>query len=149
VLRVIEVVEVPAEATYQLRRAVLRDGTPSDVVAFDGDDLPNTFHLAARDEGGSIVGIASFMERPHPDLPAATYQLRGMATSPWCRGRGVAGAILDEGLRRLTARDVQQVWARARVSALGFYLGHGFETHGDEYVDTTTALPHVDITRRT
>ena len=51
----------------------------------------------------------------------------------------------DAGLERLAALDVEVVWARARVSALDFYLHAGFETRGDEYVDITTGLAHRDI----
>jgi GNAT superfamily N-acetyltransferase len=146
-LRFVNVIEIDAEVTHPLRRAVLRDGTPSDQVVFDGDGLASTFHLAVPGDDGPIA-ISTWMERRYPDLPALTgYQLRGMATDPEHRGRGVAAALLTEGLARCARRGVEVVWARARTSALGFYEQHGFETRGPEYVDTTTGLPHVDIVR--
>jgi GNAT superfamily N-acetyltransferase len=143
----VEVIEIDAVATHPLRRSVLRDGTPSDRVVFDGDEQTSTFHLAVPGDEG-LIGIATWMERRYPDLPAlGGYQLRGMATDPGHRGRGVATVLLTEGLERCGRRGAEVVWARARISALGFYERHGFETRGPEYVDTTTGLPHVDIVR--
>ena len=70
-----------------------------------------------------------------------------MATSVPARGSGAAGLVLTEGLRRCAEVGSTVVWARARVTALGFYERHGFETRGDEYVDLTTGLAHRDIVR--
>lgn len=139
--------EIGALETHALRRTVLRDGTPSDRVEFEGDGLATTFHLAVAGQGGPI-GVATWMERRYPDLPALVgYQLRGMATAPEHRGRGVAAALLDAGVERCVQRGAAIVWARARISALGFYQRNGFETRGPTYVDLTTGLPHVDIVR--
>jgi predicted GNAT family N-acyltransferase len=144
---VIEVIELDAEATHPLRRAVLRNDTPDDRVVFDGDDEPSTFHLGAM-LGGELVTISTWLSRRYPDLPEhAGHQLRGMATSPTVRGSGAAGLVLVDGLRRCAERGSTVVWARARVTAVGFYERHGFETRGEEYTDLTTGLPHRDIVR--
>jgi GNAT superfamily N-acetyltransferase len=146
-LHPVQVIEIDAEGTHPLRRSVLRDGTPSDRVVFDGDELATTFHLAICTDDGPVA-IATWMERRYPDLPALSgYQLRGMATDPDHRGRGLASALVRDGIDRCARRGAQVVWARARVSALEFYERHGFEARGQEYVDTTTGLPHVDIVR--
>lgn len=143
------IVEIDASATHPLRRSVLRDGTASDVVVFDGDDLPSTFHLGAESDEGTLIGVSSWMERRYPDLPALTgYQLRGMATDPTVRGSGAGAAMLAAGIERCAAADIGVVWARARITALGFYQHHGFESRGPEYTDLTTGLAHVDIVRR-
>ena len=39
------------------------------------------------------------------------------------------------------------MWARARDTALPFYVRHGFSTVGVGYVDLTTGLPHHDVIR--
>ena len=140
------VVHLTAEQTHPLRRTVLRDGTASDVVVFDGDDEPSTFHLGAVDDSGTIVAISTWMRRPFGEEPNAC-QLRGMATSTTERGGGIGAALLAAGLTECASRGASVVWARARVSALGFYLRHGFTADGDEYVDATTGLPHIDISR--
>lgn len=141
----LEVVEIPATHTHPLRARVLRDGTPSDVVVFDGDDLDTTFHLGCR-LGGELIGISTWLARPYPDRPAEVgYQLRGMATDPAHRGVGAADAMLHAGVDRCQLAGATLVWARARDSALGFYARHGFDTVGLGYVDLTTGLPHHDI----
>lgn len=143
----IEIVELDAAATHPLRRSVLREGTASDVVVFDGDDEPTTIHLGATIDG-ELVAVATCLQRPHADQPnRLAFQLRGMATVPAQRGSGVGGRILDAGVDRCRAAGAELVWARARVSALSFYLHRGFRTVGDEYVDATTGLPHCDIVR--
>ena len=141
----IEIVELRAMDTHPLRKSVLRDGTASDVVEFEGDDLPTTLHLGVL-EDSELIAISTWVERAHPDHPdRAGYQLRGMATAPVARGTGVSAELLATGIERCRAAGAGLIWARARVSALSFYVRHGFTTVGDEYVDATTGLAHHDI----
>lgn len=137
--------EIGAEDTHRLRRSLLRDGTVSDQVVFDGDDEVTTFHLGGFLDD-DLVAISTWMKRRYPDLPGHPgHQLRGMATAPSARGTGVSRELLLAGLRRCAEAGSSVVWARARVAALSFYTRHGFETRGHEYVDLTTGLPHQDI----
>jgi GNAT superfamily N-acetyltransferase len=138
------VVELVAEDTHPLRLAVLRSDTPSTSVTFAEDDLPGTFHLGVRD-GDALVAISTWIPRPHHDEPAL--QLRGMATSPDLQGRGVGALLLESGCERAPA-IAPLVWARARDTALPFYLRHGFVVEGDGFIDEHTAKPHHLITRR-
>lgn len=141
----IEIVELRAPDTYPLRKSVLRDGTTSDVVDFEGDDLPTTFHLGVLVDG-RLVAISTWLERAHPDHPDRVgCQLRGMATAPAARGTGVSAELLAAGIERCRTVGAELIWARARVSALSFYVRRGFTTVGDEYVDATTGLAHHDI----
>lgn len=141
----VSVVAVDAAATHPLRRSVLRDGTASDAVEFDGDDLDTTFHLGVRLDD-ELVAISTWMQRRYPDLPEHVgFQLRGMATDPARRGGGIGGSLLAAGVTRCRELGGGVIWARARVPAIGFYQRHGFETRGAEYVDLTTGLPHRDI----
>jgi GNAT superfamily N-acetyltransferase len=141
----VRVVDVTAEETHPLRRRVLRDGTASDVVVFDGDLLPTTFHLGVRLDG-DLVSVSTWLERPYPDRPAEQgFQVRGMATSPDHQGRGYGARLLAAGLERCASSGATLVWARARDAALAFYTAHGFVTVGIGYVDLTTGLPHHDV----
>jgi GNAT superfamily N-acetyltransferase len=144
-----EIAEISAEQTHDVRRAVLRGGHADAAVVFDGDHLDDTFHLGARDAGGALAGVSTWLRRPYPDRPAEVgYQLRGMATLPASQGSGAGSAMLAAGLTRCGERGATNVWARARDTALGFYARHGFEVIGLGYVDLTTGLPHHDIIRR-
>jgi predicted GNAT family N-acyltransferase len=140
-----ELVELRPDDTHELRRAVLRNGTPSDEVVFDGDELDTTFHLGVRIDG-ELVAISTWLQRPYPDRAADPgFQIRGMATTGAHRGEGLGSHLLEAGLGRCRAAGAVLVWARARDAALPFYTRHGFETVGLGYTDLTTGLPHHDV----
>jgi predicted GNAT family N-acyltransferase len=139
------VVEITAEETHDLRLQVLRNDTPTAIVTFPEDDLPGTFHLGVRDAGGNLVAISTWIPRPFHDQPAV--QLRGMATSPHVRGQGAGAILLDAGCTRAAA-TAPVVWARARDTALDFYLHHGFVVDGEGFIDDQTLKPHHVIVRR-
>ena len=145
-----DVVEVDATACLDLRRRVLRTGTPSTDPRFSEDERPGTFHLAAV-EDGRVVGVITFTAQPvrsRPGAPAA--QLRGMATEPGARGTGAGRALVEAGVARLRAGGVAVVWAKARDGTVDFYEHMGMHVEGDGYVTEETGLPHhtvvMDIT---
>ena len=138
------VVELTADETYPLRLAVLRGDTPSKVVSFDQDLLLGTFHLGVRD-GRDVIAVSTWAPLPHHDTPAV--QLRGMATAAHLQGHGLGSLLLEAGCLR-AATIVEVVWARARDTALAFYLDHGFTVEGDGFIDEQTQKPHHLIVRR-
>jgi GNAT superfamily N-acetyltransferase len=141
----LEVVEVDTAACLDLRRRVLRAGTPSTDPRFAEDDRPGTFHLAAV-AGGRVLGVVTFTPQPlasRPDAHAA--QLRGMATEPDARGTGAGRAVFEAGVERLRAAGYTVLWAKARDSALGFYERIGMHAEGDGYVTAETNLPHHTV----
>src|SRR5207249_1770177 len=78
-----------AAATYDLRRRVLRSHQPGLPVTNPEDDLPETFHLAAVDDDGRVLGVVSFT----PD--GDRVRLRGMAVEPDVQGRGVGRLLMQ------------------------------------------------------
>ena len=138
------VVELDSTETHPLRRAVLRNDMPGRPVVFDGDNLPGTVHLGVR-AGDALVAISTWIPNPYGAEPAV--QLRGMATDPQLQGRGVGGILVDAGCRRAAA-VAPLIWARARDSALNFYMRHGFIVEGDGFIDETTKIPHHLIVKR-
>jgi CubicO group peptidase (beta-lactamase class C family)/GNAT superfamily N-acetyltransferase len=136
------VVEITAQDAHDLRRRVLRDGTPSTAVEFDVDGRPGTFHLGALWAGG-LVGVSTWAWQDRPDQPRVpAIRLRGMAVEPQQQGRGVGRLLVAAGLDRSRRAGALSVWALARDTALGFYARMGFATEGDGFVDATTGLPH-------
>lgn len=140
-----KVVEIAADETHELRLEVLRNDTPSAIVTFAEDDLPGTFHLGVRDADDHLVAISTWIPRPFHEETAV--QLRGMATAPHVRGQGAGVILLEAGCRRAKA-TAPLVWARARDTALGFYLRHGFVVDGDGFIDEQTMKAHHFIIRR-
>ncbi len=142
------VVEIDAAATHDLRRTVLRAGTASTVVVFDGDDAADTFHLGV-DVAGRIVAISTWMRRPFPgELDRTGHQLRGMATDPAERGRGHGSLLLMDGVDRARSTGSDHVWANARAGAYDFYIRHGFRFGGPEFVEPDTGIVHRRIVLR-
>src|SRR6187402_2595771 len=77
--------QVATDVVRPVRMRVLRAGTPSDDPTFDGDDDPDTLHLAAYLDD-RIASVSTWLPRPwtlEPDAPA--WQLRGMATESFAR----------------------------------------------------------------
>ena len=137
-------VDLAASDTHDLRRRVLRVGTVTTSVVFDGDD--EAVHLGLVDDG--VVAVSSWFERRHPDRPALTgFQLRGMAVEPERAGSGLGSRLLAGGVERMSALGAELMWARARDTALAFYASRGFEVFGEGYVDLSTGLPHHDVIR--
>jgi GNAT superfamily N-acetyltransferase len=138
----IDVVEVDAIATHDLRRRVLRTGTPSTDPVFAGDDDPGGVHLAARD-GDVVVGVASLLPRATPWRAGwRAVQLRGMAVEPSRQGEGIGRTLFDAVIAQARARDMRVLWANARTSALAFYEAAGMATVGDQFTTAATGLPH-------
>jgi GNAT superfamily N-acetyltransferase len=143
----VTIVDLEPEQTAPLRRSVLRDGTWSDEVVWDGDDAASTFHLGAMVDD-QLVAISTWMRRDFPGKPGrAAFQIRGMATAPTHRGRGLGDRFLTAGVARCRELGAELVWARARDTALAFYEHRCFEVVGEGYIDAATGLPHHDVFR--
>lgn len=143
------VVELAPADTWPLRRAVLRNDTPSPDVVLVGDDDPTTLHLGVADRNGQVIAVSTWIRRPLPggpaDLPAV--QLRAMAIEPGRQRTGIGRALVERGVGRAAGDGVAVVWANARDTALGFYTGLGFQIVGEGFVDAATAIPHHRIVR--
>ena len=144
----VEVVELDAAETHDLRRRVLRGGDPAVGVEFDGDDDPATVHLGARDAAGQLVAVSTWMPRPGPvESSPHDRQLRGMAVDDGRRGTGIGAVLLAAGVQRAFADGAPAVWANARDRALPFYERHGFTIIGDGFVDAATGIGHHRVRR--
>jgi GNAT superfamily N-acetyltransferase len=136
---------VDPSATRELRRAVLRPklapGTP-----LPGDDLPDGVgvHIGARDDDGAVIGTCFVFPDPCPWRPdvVGTWHLRQMATAPDQRGRGVGAAVLDAAVEYVRSQGAPLVWCHARATAESFYAAHGFQSHGEIFLDSQHPIPH-------
>jgi GNAT superfamily N-acetyltransferase len=129
---------VTADETADLRREVLRAGRP---VALPGDDEP-AFHLGVFD-GDLLVGTGNVRVDPapwEPDQPA--WRLRGMATRPTHRSRGVGRLVLDGLMAHCRAEGGGVLWCNARTPAQAFYERAGLQARGEPWEDPEIG-PHV------
>jgi predicted GNAT family N-acyltransferase len=136
-------VEVQLEATFDLRRRVLRAHAPDAPVSNPQDEVPGALHLAVVDDDDVIVAVGSFSPT---DGDRRVVRLRGMAVEPSRQSQGLGGLLLYDAIDRLTrAGDVTLLWANARVPALVFYERHGFVATGEPFDDI--GIPHVRVER--
>lgn len=143
-----EVEDVPAEATHDLRWRILRERRPGAVVVFPEDDRPGAFHLAVRDNAGTIVAVASFSEEPAPYRPGRrAVRLRGMAVDWSAQRHGLGRLLVSTVVERLRRNGVEVLWCNARDSAAGFYARLGFEVVGDGFVLPESGIPHHVMVR--
>lgn len=127
-----------------LRHTVLRAGLPRESAIFDGDELPETFHIAAT-EGEKIIGCATVLQNSFGGEPAC--QLRGMAVDPAHQRSGIGRTLLRAIELVAKSRGKKLIWANARTPAVPFYVKHGWKVVSEEF-DIPTAGLHFKITRR-
>jgi GNAT superfamily N-acetyltransferase len=128
-----------------LRHRVLRAGLPRETAVFAGDEMPTSLHVGAFADARTVC-CATFHLSRWQDEPA--WQLRGMATDDLFRGKGVGRALLALAEQMLCdAGPIRQLWANARVPAVGFYQSLGWEVVSPEF-EIPTAGPHHQIAKK-
>jgi predicted GNAT family N-acyltransferase len=128
-----EVKQIDAKDTHELRHKILRYDLPKDSCNYPGDDDDGTFHLGAYVDD-KLVSVASFYIDNHPDIKDEfQYRLRGMATLEEHRKNGYSLALLQTALPLIEKNNIQTLWCNARSSAAGFYEKVGFEKISDEF----------------
>jgi GNAT superfamily N-acetyltransferase len=141
----VEVRPVAAADTRPLRLQVLRPDQPPESAVYPGDDDPSTRHFGGFVDG-RLVGIASLYAEPRPHGPAHGWRLRGMATEPSARRRGVGDALLTACVDHVVAQGGGELWANARLGAVDFYTRAGFDVVSDRF-EIAGIGPHVVVRR--
>ena len=96
--------------------------------------------------GGENVCCGTFMLTEWFGEP--TYRLRGMATRPDMRGKGIGAAMLAAAERYIVETTaVRQLWCSARTGAVGFYQKTGWSVVSDVY-DVPNVGPHRKMCKR-
>jgi len=137
---------VSASSLHDLRRRVLRGNRPDAVVADARDDEETSLHVAGFLDGQLVVSSSFYLSTPPKNEHLVTSQLRYMATDFDAQGRGYGAIVLEAAGEMLRERGVEQLWANARDTALGFYLATGWSAiEGSEHLSAETQLPHTVI----
>ena len=124
---------IPVEYTLPIRNDILREGKLTlEQCRFPGDEKEQSFHLGYFDNE-QLVCIATFHLTGYGQFPGTGYQLRGMATLESHRGKGIGNQLLNFAIVYLRGQKANYIWCNARVSAVKFYLGLGFEIVSDVF----------------
>jgi GNAT superfamily N-acetyltransferase len=124
----------PAE-TRPLRQRILRPHQRVEDLVYPHDDAPATLHVGAF-ACETMVGTATIHPEAMPDGDgdaAHQWRLRGMATTPEMRRRGIGTALVCACVGHVVARGGYSVWCNARVTAAPFYVALGFSPIGPEF----------------
>ena len=138
----LELREVSAPETYELRHRVLRRDLAGAPVPVASDDDATALHLAIY-SGERIVGVVRMSAEESPVRPGQpAVRFRGMAVDPAVQRNGVGSRLMTAVVERARAAGAHVVWANGRDTALGFYTGLGFAVVGGGFLDEVTRLPH-------
>ena len=115
-----------------LRAAVLRAGRPPETARLPGDDAGLGEHWGAWVDG-ELAACTSLYPADRDGRP--TTQLRGAATAPAFRSRGIGGALIDAAIEAWEGDPSapRPLWCNARIAAFPFYERHGFIAAGDPF----------------
>ena len=127
----IQIKEILAKQTYELRHPLLRKGQPYDSCHLENDNHPRTIHLGAFNSS-RLVGILSAMPNCCPDYYDQTaFQLRAMAVHPEFQRKKIASQLIQHIFFKLKEDStIQNVWLNARINANTLYLNNGFQVLG-------------------
>jgi GNAT superfamily N-acetyltransferase len=130
----VRVCEVDAARGQALRMAVLRPWQQAGEEMYPLERDPATAHYAAIGENGEVSAVGSVMADPHPREPrAGDWRVRGMATGPALRGRGLGGLVLVALEEHARGRGAARLWCNARTGARSFYEHAGWSIEGEEF----------------
>jgi predicted GNAT family N-acyltransferase len=139
----VQIEDIAAEETHDLRWRILRNSRPGAPVVFPEDSRPDAFHLGVRDPDGTVVAVASFSAEETAYRPGQrAVRLRGMAVDWPAQHHGLGRLLVTTVLERLGTDGVEVLWCNARDSAAGFYSRLGFEVVGEGFVLPESGIAH-------
>ena len=130
---------IAARETISLRDAVLRPGLPPGGSHYPGDDAADTLHLGTF-VGHTLVAVATLCREPMPGREAmpgerstTSWRLRGMATLPGYRGRGLGKQLAQRSIGYAAEQGGTLVWCTSRIATAAFYRALGFSESGHTF----------------
>ena len=132
---------VNSESIRRLRHLVLRTGQPFSTTSYDKDNDKDTFHLGYIKNNKIVVCTTFYPESTQKIKSSNSFRLRGMATHPDERRKGLGRDVMQKAFQELYKKGCDILWCNARLIAVDFYKSIGFKTKG-ELFDITDIGPH-------
>lgn len=129
----LEVIRVDPKDVLPLRSLVLRNSIPMSECVLDRDLEADTLHLAIRGDENIPICILTTYPQGYNDLSGQGYQLRGMASHPLYKGKGLGKHLVNYLMQHLETLGVDYIWCNARAVAYSFYEKLGFSYLSDEF----------------
>ena len=122
----------------------MRPGKPLHTTFYDKDHDVSTFHLAISIES-KVQCIATFYpEKLEGVYSRKAYRLRGMATHPNFRRKGLGKDLMQSAFSLLLQQQSDLLWCKARLVAIPFYRSLGFQIIGEQF-DIEGIGPHYTM----
>lgn len=122
----VDIRAIAAGGATALRDAILRPGLPPGGSIYPGDDAADTLHLGAF-IGNTLAAVATLCREPMPGEQSTTsWRLRGMATLPEYRGRGLGKELAQRCIAYGAKHEGTIVWCTSRIATVPFYRTLGF-----------------------
>jgi ribosomal protein S18 acetylase RimI-like enzyme len=129
-----EIRRIAALDTIALRDAVLRPDLPPGGSRYPGDEAPETLHFGAFSDN-TLVAVATLCREAMPGTQSTTsWRLRGMATLPEYRGRGLGRQLAQRCIAYAAEQSGTCVWCTSRVATVAFYRSIGFTECSDTFL---------------
>ncbi|MGA2550836.1 MAG: GNAT family N-acetyltransferase [Burkholderiaceae bacterium] len=124
------------EGARAVRYAVfcVEQGIPKELEWDDWD--ARSRHCLVRDSSAAVVGTGRLLPDGH---------IGRMAVLQVARGKGVGGIILESLVQSAREQGQSEVVLNAQKTACAFYLRHGFEAVGEEFIEA--GIVHVTMRR--
>jgi ribosomal protein S18 acetylase RimI-like enzyme len=134
--------EVPIAETRPLRQTILRPKDTFEDLA--EHESPGAFAVGAF-EGDELLAVGFVAAEGGP----GAWRVRGMATVPEARGRGIGTRVLDALVAHATEQGATRIWCNARTRAVPLYERAGFTVASDEF-ELPEIGPHfvMELVRR-
>ncbi|WP_061809929.1 GNAT family N-acetyltransferase [Rossellomorea vietnamensis] len=134
--------KISAADTYSIRQQILRPTQTMEECKYEGDMDESTFHVGALD-GEKLICIGSFYQKAQEGLEGRLpFRLRGMATLPDFRSKGIGKQLIEYSERILSNEGCDLWWCNARTSAAPYYTKLGLIQSGDIF-EIEPIGPHV------
>ena len=124
---------VSTSKLYAFRNLVLRPGKPLHTTFYDKDHDIDTFHMAISIESKAQCIATFYPEKMEGVYSRKSYRLRGMATHPNFRRKGLGKDLMQSAFIHLLQQQADLLWCKARLVAVPFYRSLGFQIIGEQY----------------
>jgi|SRR6187402_1338266 len=117
----INIEQIRPELTWRLRQKVLYPAEKLYQMEMEEDN--DGYHFGAF-QNNNLVGIISLFQR------GTDFQFRKFAVDAAVQNQGIGNKLLKYIIDFAAKEGAKRIWCNARVSAIGFYLKHGFNHTG-------------------
>jgi len=139
----VEIIEIPFQATYAVRHPVLRGGKPIESCFFEGDDLKTTNHFGLFVDK-KIVGVVSVYTNKNTNFKADNpFQIRGMAVLATFQKKGFGELLVHHCENYVREQNGDLIWFNAREIAIGFYEKLNYVKYGESFLIADVGIHYI------